>query len=544
MVDTVKWGNISILKKNWAIILISLILLFAFFLRVYHIDYPVVGYHNWKETHYLTESRNFAEDGFFKYGFFIPTADFMFAEGNYTNINGIHTDTFPTTSIIGGVLFMIFGESLTIARLSSIFLMLGAVFFMYLFIDKLFKRKDLALLSALIMAINPLFIFFGRQFQLINPALFFMMGSLYFYTYWREKPSMKYFILFAMFASLSIITKYSFALFGLPIIFTFPYRRLKNKKGWKQILMGSLFLLPIIFWWVYTNIKAPIYNSLPADIHVNLSTVFTSNFWDIMKSYAADNYTFIGLLFALIGLIFMIYFRKNNFGNKFIISWFIGSIIWFFVMSFKLSGHNYHQYPIAPMVIIFIAYFFVVFASNINMILKNKYIGVIIAILLFWFLFSSSMDSSHRMFDTQFVGLDIAGEYINQHSEPYERLIYPSHQSHGVIWHADRKGFSKQDGINSIKLAEEKNSTWIFVYQWGFDIMDKPEWEYITQSYSLKQAAFIRSGNGQFSPLYILLNKGGSFSMEELNILSDNYELQTKDYEFYNGIQKVYYFNL
>jgi 4-amino-4-deoxy-L-arabinose transferase-like glycosyltransferase len=538
-------GDISKLKKHWALIIIFLILIFAFFLRVYHVDYPVVGYHNWKETHYLTESRNFAENGFFKYGFFMPSADFMFVNGSYSEINGVHTDTFPTTSVIAGSLFMLFGESLTLARLSNIFLMLGAIFFMYLFVEKLFKRKDLALVSALVMAINPLFVFFGRQVQLINPALFFMMGSLYFYTYWREKPIMKYFILFALFASLSILTKYSFALFGLPILFTFPYRRLKNKKGWKQIIVGSLFLIPIVLWWIYTKAKAAALDTLPADIHIKFFTAFTANFWNIMRSYSADNYTLIGLAFALIGLIFMFYFRKNNFGNKFMISWFIGSLIWFLVMSFKLSGHNYHQYPLAPMIIIFMAYFFVVLTSTVNSLVKNKkYIGITISILLFAVLFSHSTESSDRMFDTQFIGLDIAGEYINENSLPTERLIYPSHQSHGIVWHADRKAFSKPDGIAEIKMAEDKNSTWIFIYQWGFDIMNKPEWEYIQESYSLKQAAFTSTGNNQFSPLYILLHKGGSFSMEELNALSDNEDMKIKTYEFSKGNKEVYYFNL
>ena len=308
--------------------------------------------------------------------------------------------------------------------------------------------------------------------------------------------------------------------------------------------MGSLFLIPIIAWWIYTNIKAPTFNTLPADIHIRMGTVFTSNFWNVMRAYAADNYTLIGLAFALIGLIFMFYFRKNNFGNKFMLSWFVGSIIWFFIMSFKLSGHNYHQYPLAPMIIVFIAYFFTVLTHNINTIVNKKYIGIFISVVLILILMSHSTESSDRMFDTQFIGLDIAGDYINENSLSHERLIYPSHQSHGVIWHANRKAFSKQDGINSIKLAEEKNSTWIFIYQWGFDIMKKPEWEYIQESYSLKQAAFTSTGNNQFSPLYILLHKGGSFSMEELNSLANNGDMKTKTYEFSKGNKEVYYFNL
>ena len=61
-------GFLKVLKKvNLSLVLLIIITIFGFYLRYYHYDYPVVGYHNWKETHYLTEARNFAKEGFFKY---------------------------------------------------------------------------------------------------------------------------------------------------------------------------------------------------------------------------------------------------------------------------------------------------------------------------------------------------------------------------------------------------------------------------------------------------------------------------------------------
>ena len=55
---------IRFIRKNWNLILLIAIIIFGFYLRSYHINYPVIGYHNMKETHYLTEARNFARDGF------------------------------------------------------------------------------------------------------------------------------------------------------------------------------------------------------------------------------------------------------------------------------------------------------------------------------------------------------------------------------------------------------------------------------------------------------------------------------------------------
>ena len=93
--------------------LLLVFLLYGSYLRFYHIGYPVIGYHNWKSAHYITEARNFAREGFFKYGFFVPMRDTI-------NIidepaDGQHKDTFPMISIVVGLLFKIFGESIVIA---------------------------------------------------------------------------------------------------------------------------------------------------------------------------------------------------------------------------------------------------------------------------------------------------------------------------------------------------------------------------------------------------------------------------------------------
>src|SRR3989344_7718459 len=98
--------SLSSLSKNLNWIVLAIILIFGFYLRVYHLDYPVIGYHNWKETHYLTESRNFARDGFFENGFFIPSFDYINFEGDQT---GAHSDSIPTLSIIIAIFFSIFG---------------------------------------------------------------------------------------------------------------------------------------------------------------------------------------------------------------------------------------------------------------------------------------------------------------------------------------------------------------------------------------------------------------------------------------------------
>ena len=116
------------LQKNWHWIILIVILSFGFYLRAYHIDYPVIGYHNWKETHYLTEARNFARDGFFKHGFFVPEHDYP---NIYEDSSGAHSDTFPVTSIIVAIGFKLFGVELIVARIINLLFGMGTVALFY-----------------------------------------------------------------------------------------------------------------------------------------------------------------------------------------------------------------------------------------------------------------------------------------------------------------------------------------------------------------------------------------------------------------------------
>jgi hypothetical protein len=154
------------------------------------------------------------------------------------------------------------------------------------------------------------------------------------------------------------------------------------------------------------------------------------------------------------------------------------------------------------------------------------------------------MDSKDRVFDTQFVGLDIAGEYIKENSEESETILFPGHQSYGILWHADRKGFAEIPGEEDIIFAEnERNVRWIFLYQWGMNVINSPQWEYISTHYSLKQIALMSGSGEQFKPVYLLLEKGGSFDANSLEQMLEGKEQKVKSYENSNGFFDLVYFS-
>ena len=522
-------------KKSLVWLSLVVILILGFYFRIYHINYPVIGYHNWKETHYLTEARNFARNGFFKHGFFIPEWDYPRLKDDPS---GAHSDTFPAISIIVGLAFKLFGTKLWIARLINIIFALGCVLFFYLIIKKVFEREDLALLSAALMSINPLLVFFGRQVQLINCALFFSLTGIYFYLRWLDNTRWKDMLLFTIFLALGFITKYSFVIFPVVAFCLFPFKKLKEKKILKQVLLSCIIWVLFLLWIPYSiRISSTVVRQVTT---INLSRIFTVGFWKIVINFFKDNYTLTGFFLSLVGFFFFILFNKRKFGKKFFYAYLGISLVWFIILSEKLRGHNYHQYPIMPLVVFFIGYCFWCVSILVSKILRKK-ARYVIMLVLFILLLIPSIKAKNRMFDTQFFGLDIAGEYVKLHKKPGERAMHSSHQAYGFLWHADIKGTKGiPRNLNDLKYAEDKlNASWIFIYFWDFDILKEQIWGYISQNYKLVQFGFIKN-KGEIQPYYLLLKKGGTFNfsqiderLQESDYFQKTYELTTRKINFY-----------
>jgi len=526
--------------------LVLLILVGGYF-RFYHADYPVVGYHNWKETHYLTEARNFNNNGFFEHGFFVPEWDYP---GLNTDSVGVHADTFPTISILAALSFKIFGETLFAARFIGILCSLASIYLMFLIVRKLFKRDDIALVAAALTAINPLFVFFSRNVQLINPALLFMLLSWYFFLDWRESLSLKTGAFTVLFLMLSGLTKYPFMLIALPMLATLPYKKViaDIKPKLKNYLLYVLLMLPIPAWMFYSKIieaRAGV-TSVSTGL-IELNAIFAKIWWAAMKSYVADNYTLIGFFIAIFGLGCLFFFGRKKFGNKFMLYYAGSAVPWIFIMSSKLSEHSYHQYPIAPLIIILMSLAITAVSTNVAGIItrgkvrENAKYGILLVILLLMLV--PSVHAADRQFDTQFFGLDIAGEYIKEHSAPEARLIFPRGQSFGVLWHADRKGYGIQAPTREqIIEAEAKGVEWLFIYQWGLSIIGNAEsWTYLSQNYDIQQIAFLEKEGQQPQLVYILLKKGGPFTDADINNFAVEHVVRKKSYIFSKGIVEMSY---
>jgi len=565
--------SLESLKKNWHWIALALILFWGFSLRMYHLDYPAIGYHNWKEAHYLTEARNFARNG----DWLTPRSSFPTFTDNMAD--GSHGDTLPLSSWAAGIGFLIFGEELWVARLTSILFVMASVMLMYLIIKRLFNREDLALVSALLMSVNPLLVFFGRQVQLNNPALFFGMLSVYLFIRWADEghSSTKLLSISSLCMVISFLTQYSFAILAIPLLTLLPLKRIKEErlnyfiKGWKQYAMAALpaLLIPL---WLMNNARIASANAalgattqstaIIGDVYYDFGALFSSKFWDVIMPFIADNYSIIGAAFSALGLVLLILMFKRSKGLFFAGAYSAGAFFWLIVMASKLSGHSYHQYPLAPLMILLAAFAFVTIASTADRIVKYSKWPILFGLFLLLIYppilntitypgggkadIGGIFDAKDRQFDQQFIGLDAAGDYLRAHSAPEERVFFSGHQSYGFLWHADRMGTAGHYNESMTRLGEEEyDFRWVLLYQWGLQTISDPEkWDYLSKNYALKNAAFQKSPDGKFSPVYFLLEKGGSFNISDLNTLLQSKQPQIKEYELTRGKVELAVFNV
>lgn len=556
-----RFPGVAFLMKHWAVLLLLVFMLFGFWLRAYHLDYPSIGYHNWKENRYLGPARNFVREGFFEYGFFVPAYDFPKLDADPS---GAHSDLFPYSSIFAALMFMVFGFELWAARLPVVFFSVAAIPLLYFIAKRLFKREDLALTIAFLVTINPLFVFFAHNVDQMPFGLVFVLLGLYFYIRWIEENKRRDFILAALFAAAGINSKYTYLIIGIPMLFIFPWSRLREwRKEWKTYAYGAGAFSIFPLWLLYSNFV--IGDRYKGGAQAKLSSIdpfgnlFSSKFWDTMKAYAADNYTLIGVLFAVLGLIaLLVFFKKNNLGNRFLLGYAAGLLLFFLLFSQNMAGHAYHQYPIAPVIILLMAYFFIAIASTVSNLVATRIpwrhalvgniIKIAVIVVFIGVVYSPSMEAKDRMFDTQFPGLDIAGEYIKQHKTPNERVMHSSHQAYGLLWHGDIKGTRGiPPSLSNITFVEGKvNARWLFIYNWDFSIFqDQERWPYLSEHYGLRQAAFVQAGQNQMSPLYFLLYRDDKgFDPNKLTEYVKDKPVQSREYEYSWGKTPVYYVNI
>src|SRR5258706_848925 len=178
-----------------------LILLLALLLRAYHLAYPAWDYHNWRQTITLMVARDFA-----RHDFHVLHPQVSWIGGDQPSAPNSFSAEFSIQSILAALLYRLFGESDTTARLVVIAFSLLGICALYDLLNRRAGRMA-ARLGAFVYAVLPYHVFFGRVFMPDVPALSLALAGLAVLDRWTEDRTWGKLVGAALLTALAILQK-------------------------------------------------------------------------------------------------------------------------------------------------------------------------------------------------------------------------------------------------------------------------------------------------------------------------------------------------
>ncbi len=531
--------TISNHRVNLTYLFLLAFVIFGFYLRFYHIDFPAIGYHNMKENEYLDPAYNFLQNG----NFLHKTA---FAFYGLDEGLGYHEEygQVPMVSYIIFALWKVFGITLWMPRLVMILFMLGAAVTIYFIVKRLSNSEYLSLLSAFLLSFMPLGVYFGRNIQPESPALFFILLGTFFYLKWADSFAFKHAFWALLFIGIAGCFKSTFMIVGIPLLFIFPYSRVlsmlrENRKNFIYTVVYSLLgILPFAILTVLFEVT--IVDKSKKNLDFEPFRVFGLEYWSArlpaLKSYIADNYTWWFFYFAVFGLVLAMIKYKTKF-SRFVIGYAFAFVPYTMLISSKLAGHSYYQMPFLPLVCILAAYFIYscgIFIRQLTGIKVLQFVPLLALLLTI----SSVTAADNRVWDTIFYGQDVVGEYLKETDTSPKLFAFTHSQGMAVCSYA-RKGCGGAGNLSEFIHKEKAfgiNSVYIDMSQLNELMNNKEIFKYISENYKIELVGLIKQGD-QFGPLHLLLARGGIFNMSEVQnkmpVLKKVYDTKRGNIEYY-----------
>lgn len=343
-----------------------IILVIAFSIRLYGITSPLVDFSSWRQVDTASIARNFAEH---ELNILHPQLEYDGPGPNYSQLE------FQITTFVVAILFKLGGTSDVLARIVPVFFFTGAVLFLYLLVKRYTDRLT-ANLAALIFAILPMGVFYGRTVQPEAAMLFFGIASLYYFSVWCEKQDGRSFALAVIAGTLSVLAKLPNIFLFIPVLAIawdrFGRRTMRN--WWIIVYYAIILAITTVFfmyssWLVshygshydYHNYARPTvitgkFVSNVAAKHVipqMLSAVVSPEGTGYFSKFLPAALTPIGLVLLIIGLVpFRVGFKEHRL--KPFYAW-AGAILLYGITIAAVIRLDYYLVPLLPIAAFFIA---------------------------------------------------------------------------------------------------------------------------------------------------------------------------------------------
>jgi len=188
----------------------------------------------------------------------------------------------------------VFGTAEIALRSLSLFFATATIYFTYLIAQKLFS-KQVGVLAAMFLAVNPLHIYYSTEARMYAMAAFLVTLAVWFFVNILEKKSQNiYWFGLGLYLSLIFLTDYV-AIFILPVFWAYAFikrKSLEKQKNWYlKFFVSHLFLiLALIIIWPVLSLQ--LQNGLGVKSQA-------SGWWEILGQPSVKNIALIPIKFML-----------------------------------------------------------------------------------------------------------------------------------------------------------------------------------------------------------------------------------------------------
>ncbi|MDP2638063.1 MAG: glycosyltransferase family 39 protein [Candidatus Levybacteria bacterium] len=446
--------------KKKTLFVLFIILAGAFFVRLYHFQWPVADWHSWRQVDTSAVSRNFVQNGF---DLLRPKfEDLSIAVSLIDNPQGYRFVEFPVYNVFQAGLFKLFG-GFTLeewGRLVTIFSSLASIIFLYLLTAK-YTSSKVGLFTAFFFAFLPYSVYYGRTIlpdQLMVAAI---LGGTYFFSNWIEQSKLSIFnlqfLISVIFVAAAFLLKPYALFFTLPLIYLawhqFGFGLLRKWQLWLFLVLATL---PLGLWRVWMTQQEFLPGIARSDWlfngnHIRFKGAFFQ--WLFADRIGRLILGYWGLPFVVLGVLRKINKKENWFFFYFIIS----SLTYMTVMATGNIQHDYYQILIIPTLAIF-------FGKGIDLIIERtdmfnhriSYITIIVGVAL---MLSFGWFAVRDYYSIQHPNIISAGAAVDSLTPKDAKVVAPYGGDTTFLYYTNRSGWPVFD--RSFKEFKEAGASYI-----------------------------------------------------------------------------------
>lgn len=432
-------------KFNWQFTPLILIVVLAFSLRLYRINYPLLDWHSFRQADTASVTREFVKHGI---NLLEPKyQDLSSIQSGLNNLEGYRMVEFPIINALTATLIraLPFLPLVATSRVVSILFSLGTLLAIY-FLVEMISGKRVALMASLSFAVTPYIIYYSRAILPETALACLSTLSILGFAKWLKSKSLKWYFLSLTTLALSFLLK-PFVVFTAPVYLALAWR-LQGKKLIKNPLLyiyPAIALVPLLWWREWIK-QFP--SGIPDSVWLyNGNGIRLRPAWFRWLGYERLS----KLILGFVGVVFLPLSLLDKHKDSLIyFSWWLGMLIYFIVIATGNIQHDYYQYLITPILAISVGKGAVLMRSYLEKLLEKQslvpkfhtpWMSLLAVSVVYLTMLGLSWNQVKGFFNINHWEARDAGEVVDKKTPADAKVIAPHFGDTAFLFQTNRTGW-------------------------------------------------------------------------------------------------------